>query len=148
MHLREEENTMDNPLKQKARLAGILYLVIIICAGFSEGYIRQSLIVPGDAGASAANIQESALLWRFGLAGDLIAFMCDVGVSILLYQLLKPVSHTLSLIAASFRLIAHPAIGSLNLLNHYLALNVLQHPGYREVFGPEQLAPCETLGNT
>jgi hypothetical protein len=52
---------------------------------------------------------------------------------------LKPVSQSLSLIAASFRLIAHPAIGSLNLLNHYAALQVLEGPALATAFSTASL---------
>lgn len=120
---------MNNTLSHKtalkyARLAGLLYLVIIVCAGFSEGYVRASLVVSDDAAATARNIMQSEGLFRLGLATDLVAFLCDAVVAILLYWLLKPVSKILSLVAASLRLIAHPAIGSLNLLNHYAALKM------------------------
>lgn len=122
-----------------ARIAGLLYLVIIICAGFSEGYVRSSLVVSGDAAATARNITQSQGLFRLGLASDLLAFLCDAVVAILLYWLLKPVSKILSLTAASLRLIAHPAIGSINLLNHYAALKMSSGAGIITVFEPVQL---------
>lgn len=116
--------------KKIARIAGVLYLVIIVCAGFSEGIVRSSLIVPGDATATVSNISASEGLFRLGFVSDLIAFMSDLIVSILFYILLKPVSKTLSLIAASFRLLAHPAIASINLLNLYNALLLVGGGGY------------------
>lgn len=122
-----------------ARIAGILYLIIIVCAGFSEGYVRSSLIVPGDAAATANNIMSSEWLFRVGFISDLIAFLSDAAVAILFYILLKPVSKTLSLIAASFRLLAHPAIAGINLLNHFAALQLLSGANYLKVFEPEQL---------
>ncbi len=112
-------------IKQKARVAGVFYLLIFICAGFAEGYVRTGVFVPGDPLATAQNILASEGLFRLGLASDLLAFVFDAIVAVLLYVILKPVSKTLSLMAASFRLIAHPAIGSLNMLNHYAALAVL-----------------------
>lgn len=111
--------------KSKARMAGVFYLLIFICAGFAEGYVRTGVLVPGDPSATAQNMLASEGLFRLGLASDLLAFVFDAIVAVLLYVILKPVSRTLSLMAASFRLIAHPAIGSLNMLNHYAALAVL-----------------------
>lgn len=122
-----------------ARLAGLLYLVIIVCAGFSEGYVRSGLVVSDDTAATAQNIMQSEGLFRLGLAADLVAFLCDAVVAILLYWLLKPVSNILSLAAASLRLIAHPAIGSLNLLNHYAALKLSSGTGFLSAFEPEQM---------
>ena len=122
-----------------ARTAGILYLIIIICAGFSEGYVRSSLIVPGDAAATAGNIMASEWLFRVGFVSDLIAFICDLAVAILFYVLLKPVSKTLSLIAAALRLLAHPAIASINLLNHFSVLFLLSGADYLTAFETDQL---------
>lgn len=126
-------------LRTYARVAGILYLVIIVCAGFSQGYVRASLVVPGDGSATAQNIMASESLFRLGFAGDLVAFLSDVGVSILLYFLLRPVSKTLSLLAAAFRLLAHPAIASVNLLNHFAAVLLLSGADYLRAFDVDQL---------
>lgn len=112
-------------IKQKARIAGVFYFLIFICAGFAEGYVRTGVLIPGDPSATAQNILASEGIFRMGLASDLLAFIFDAIVAVLLYVILKPVSKILSLMAASFRLIAHPAIGSINMLNHYAALAVL-----------------------
>ena len=124
--------------KKLARITGVLYLVIIICAGFSQGAVRELLVIDADAAATAKNILNDSFLFRVGLVTDLIAFLCDAGVAILFYYLLKPVSKGLALTSAAFRLIAHPAIGSLNLVNHYAALKVLESPGFISTFDPVQ----------
>lgn len=121
------------PDQQLARLTGLLYLLIILCAGFAQGYVRGTLWIPGDAGATIQNIAAAEGLFRLGLVADLLAFLADLAVAVLLFQLLRHVDFTLSLMAAAFRLVAHPAIGSLNLLNHYLVLEVLQGAG-QDVF--------------
>jgi len=128
-----------NSEKKLARITGVLYLIIIICAGFSQGFVRSGLIVPGDAAETAKNIIASEGLFRIGFVSDIIAFLSDAAVSILLYILLKPVSKTLSLLAASFRLIAHPAIASINMLNHFAALLLTGGAGYLTVFDTSQL---------
>ena len=125
--------------KKIARTAGLLYLIIIVCAGFSQGYVRSTLIVPGEAAKTAGNIIASVDLFRLGFVSDLIAFMSDLAVAIIFYILLKPVNNTLSLLAASFRLVSHPAIASVNLLNHYAALLLLSGSDYLKVFEADQL---------
>jgi hypothetical protein len=125
--------------KKIARTAGLLYLIIIVCAGFSQGYVRSTLIVPGEAAQTAGNIIASVDLFRLGFASDLIAFMSDLAVAIIFYILLRPVNNTLSLLAASFRLVAHPAIASVNLLNHYAALLLLSGSDYLKAFEADQL---------
>lgn len=116
-------------LRGHARAAGLLYLIIIICAGFAEGYVRSTLVIPGDAAATASNILGSATLFRLGFFADLVAFMADAAVAVLLYVVLRSTSHTIALAAAAFRLVAHPAIASLNLLNHLGALLILDRRG-------------------
>jgi uncharacterized membrane protein (UPF0136 family) len=130
---------MMETIKKTARFTGLLYLAIFIFAGFAEGFVRSSLIISGDATATANNIMTSEGLFRLGFVSDLMAFVSDAIVSILLYVLLKPVSRKLSLIAASLRLLAHPAIASLNLLNHFFALHLLSGADYLTVFSTDQL---------
>ena len=125
--------------RKLARLTGVLYLLIIVCAGFSQGAVREMLVINGDAAATAQNILRDSFLFRIGLVTDLFAFLCDAGVAILFYYLLKPVSKGLAITAAVFRLIAHPAIGSLNLINHYAALNILESPGFISTFETGQV---------
>jgi hypothetical protein len=132
------EGTMTE-LKKQAHITGWLYLVVIFCAGFSQGAVRESIVVAGDAVATAQNILRSESMFRWGLITDLIAFSTDIAISVLLYLLLKSVNKPLALIMASFRLIAHPAIASLNLLNHYAALRVLKSPDLTSQFDPAQL---------
>jgi hypothetical protein len=127
------------PAQRTARLTGLLYLVVIVTAGFSQGVVRASLITPGDAAATAANIRASEMLFRAGFVADLVAFLSDVGVSILLYVLLRPVNRTVALMAAAFRLLAHPAIAAVNLLNHFGALVLVSGAGYLSAFEPAQL---------
>lgn len=124
--------------RRTARIAGLLYLVIIVTAGFSEGYVRATLLVPGDAAATAANVLASEGLFRLGIVSDLVAFSADAVVAVLLYVLLRPVNRTLALVAAALRLIAHPAIASINLLNQYAALLLLSEGEYLTAFEPAQ----------
>jgi hypothetical protein len=121
-----------------ARLTGVLYLVIIVLGLFSEVYVRSNLIVHGDATATAGNILASEWLFRAGFVGDLIIFLCDVAVAILLYVLLLPVSKTGSLVSAGFRLTG-TAIYGVNLLNYFVALILLSGADYLSAFETGQL---------
>lgn len=120
-----------------ARIAGLLYLVIIVFGVYSEVFIRSSLIVAGDATATATNILASKGLFRIGFAADSIMLLSDVAIAVLFYVLLKPVSNTLALIAAAFRLIQAAILG-FNLLNYYAALLLLSGAGYSTAFETEQ----------
>lgn len=107
-----------------ARIAGLLYLTIIVAGIFAEFIVRQSLIVPGDAATTASNIMASESLFRMGIAADLIMVLSDIALALTFYVLLRPVSNALSLLAAFFRLIQAAVLG-LNLLNLFYALQWL-----------------------
>ena len=121
------------------RTTGWLYLAVIICAGLSQGYIRESIVVAGDAAATAQNIIANSGLFRMGVVLDLIAFILDAIIALLLYQIFKPFGKKLAMASSALRLIAHPAIGSLNLLNHYMAYHVLYSGYFAETFDPTQV---------
>jgi len=118
-----------------ARSTGALYLLIIVCGIFSEAYVRSGLIVRGDATTTAANIVASETLFRVGFASDVLVFLADVAVAVLLYFLLRPVSHVLSMIAAAFQLVG-TAIYGVNLLNHLAALLLLGGARYLDALAP------------
>lgn len=131
--------------KTTYQLTGLLYLLVILCAGFSQGYIRGTIVIPGDAAATAHNILQHEALFRLGLSLDLAAFIMDAIISVLLYQMFKPFGKNLAMVSAALRLIAHPAIGSLNLLNHYLAYQVLGDAEFLSVFSEVQLESLSLL---
>lgn len=87
------------------RLAGLMYLAIIGLGLFGEVFVRGSLVVAGDAGATAARIQASELLWRAGIAGDLLMHILDVPLIVFFYLLLRPVDRPLALLASAFNLV-------------------------------------------
>ena len=60
-----------------ARIGGLLYLIIIVAGLSGELFVRGSMVVSGDAVATARNITASPALWRAGVAGDLLMHMCD-----------------------------------------------------------------------
>jgi len=121
----------------KARIAGGLWLMVIV-AGMTAFIIRSPLIVRGDAAATTAHILASESLFRFGFGADLIAGACYMGVTVLLYVLLKPVSRSLSLLAAFFGL-AGIAIGATTSLTNLAVMILLGGGEYSSAFTTSQL---------
>ncbi|RPJ46247.1 MAG: DUF4386 domain-containing protein [Candidatus Latescibacterota bacterium] len=121
-----------------ARVGGLLYLFIIVAAGFGELFVRNRLIVWGDAARTAQNIKGSELLFRAGLAGELLTCVCDVALALILYVLLRPVSRNLALLAAFFRL-AFVGIYGVAKLFEIAALVAFQDAGRLTGLGPTQL---------
>jgi hypothetical protein len=121
-----------------ARLAGVLYLAIILLGIFGEMGVRAALVVSGDATATANGIENSQSLWRTGIVSDLLMHVCDVPVAVLLYLLLKPVSKSIAMFATCFALI-QTAVLVVNKLNLLFPLFLLGDASYLKAFSPEQL---------
>jgi hypothetical protein len=128
----------ENSPQLYARIAGVLYLAIIIAGAFGELLVRNKLLVYGDATATANNIMHSELLWRIGISGDLIMHICDLPVMVILYYLLRPVNRKLALLNLSFNLI-QTAVLVINKLNLLAALFFLEDAEYLKSFRPDQL---------
>lgn len=122
----------------KARIAGVLYLIAIMAASFAEFFVRGRLIVGGDAAATATNILAHEALYRLGAAAVLIYLACDTAVALIFYELFKPVSRSLSLLAAFFRLMEVAILGA-NLMNQLAPLVLLKGAPFLTVFKSEQL---------
>ena len=124
--------------KAKARLAGALFLITIVPGGFAQGFIAGSLIVSGDAAATATNILAHQPLYRLAFAIYLIEMACQIAMTVLFYDLLKPVSKSASILAATFGLIGC-TIKTLSRLFFFAPLLVLGGAHYLSVFDPKQL---------
>jgi len=93
------------PTLISARVAGLAYLAIIALGLFGELGVRGSLVVGGDAAATAHNILGSQGLWRVGIATDLLMHVLDVPLIVFFYLLLKPVDAPLALLATAFNIV-------------------------------------------
>lgn len=100
-----------------ARLAGALYLIVIVLGLLGEAAIRSRLVVWGDAAATAQRILESEFLWRLGVAGQLLLLVCATALTFLWYLLLRPVNKNLALLAMFFGVLslAMESVGALQL---------------------------------
>ena len=132
-----EHNTIFSP-QIYARIGGVLYLIIIVAGGLGEMFVRNGLVVPGDAAATTQGLLASSSLWRIGIAGDLLQHMCDVGLALVLYVLLRPVNRNIALLALLFDLVAM-SVFIANKLNLMLPLFLLDDAKYLGAFTPEQL---------
>jgi len=133
-----DERIEETSPRLKARIAGAFYLAVILLGVFAELFARGSIIISGDAAATARNIVAHEPLWRLGLAADLVAGACYAAVTVLLYELLKPVNRSLSLLAAVFSFVG-VSVGAVSDLIQIAPLVVLSGAPYTAAFRPDQL---------
>lgn len=121
-----------------ARLGGLLYLIVILAGLFCEVLARGSLVVSGDAVATANHLRASEGLWRAGVAIDLVACACTVGLAWILFGLLRVVDRNLALLTLCFDVIAIGLQAAFE-LNLVAALFPLGSAAYLKAFTPAQL---------
>ena len=92
-------------LARQARLAGLLYLIIIVAGLGAELGLRAPLIDLGDAAGTTAAILAAPGQFRLAIAADLVMALCDAGLAILLFLIFRAASPGLALSAMVFRLI-------------------------------------------
>jgi hypothetical protein len=130
--------------RNTARMAGLFYLITVITRIVADGFVRDRLVVAGDAATTANNLLANAALFRLGFVADIFAFASYVVLTALLYQLLKPVSKNLSLVAAFFGLVA--SIGqAFSSVFHLAALFVLGGSESLRAFSTAQLQSMALL---
>ncbi|HEY3131700.1 MAG TPA: DUF4386 domain-containing protein [Acidobacteriota bacterium] len=130
--------TTEPPQHTAAKVAGFLYLFLMVTAMFAQFYVRGRLIVPGDAVQTAKNIAASERLFRLGTVSDLITIAGDVILLWALYVVLKPINRNVALLAAFWRL-AECAIFALITLNDFVTLRLLSGADSLRAFETKQL---------
>ena len=121
-----------------ARIAGLLYLIIIVGGIFAQIGVRDRLVVSGDAVATAHNIVAHELLYRLGFAVELFYLLCNVPINILLYDLFKVVNRKLAVVMVLFSAVG-TAVEGVSLLAHYAPLVFLGKGSYLGAFTTAQL---------
>jgi uncharacterized protein DUF4386 len=127
-----------------ARIAGALYLITILTGIFSAGYATGKLVVTGDAAATAANILANRGLFQLAFAVYLIEMACQVAITALFYDLLKPAGRTVSLVAA-FLGLTGCVIKTFSRVFFIAPLFILGGAHYLSVFSAEQLKALALL---
>lgn len=79
-------------LKRTAKLAGLLYLFLVITGVYGIFYVSTQVIVLGDTVATAQNILAKEFLFRTGIINDLISNTIFVFLALTLYRLFKQVN--------------------------------------------------------
>lgn len=124
---------MHSPQRQ-ARIAGLLYLMVGILAGFAEAYVSGQIYVPGDATATAHNIVANASLVRAGVVADLAQATFFTFTGMALYRLLEHVNKNVARAMMTFVAIS-VAIMCLNRVHQFGALLVATDTTYSDALG-------------
>jgi hypothetical protein len=124
--------------KKAARVAGLLYVLACLPAPFYLIYLPRTLIVPGNATATANNILASESMFRLGMAGELINAIAFLFATLALYRLFRGVNKQLASLMVTLFAISIP-ISFVNVLNEIAALTLVRGADFLSVFTKPQL---------
>jgi hypothetical protein len=124
-------------VKNPGRFAGLLYVLTSILGFFAMGYVPGKLIVHGNAAATANNIAAGEMLFRLGIAGQLVGQAGFIFVALALYDLLKGVNRRQALLMVTLIVISVP-IAFVNELNSFAALALIRGADFLSVVDKPQ----------
>ena len=127
-----------------ARITGVFYLITMLTGIFAQGFVSERLVVSGDAAATATSILTHSSLFQLGFAVYLIEMACQIAMTALFYELLKPAGRSVSLLAA-FLGLAGCIIKTFSRVFFIAPLFVLGGAHYLTVFSQEQLQALALL---
>jgi hypothetical protein len=122
-----------HPTDKAARIAGAIYLLTAFTAPFSLIYVPRTLIVGGNATATANNILAHETLFRAGIFVDLISGVIFIFVVMALYRLLSSVNKTHASLMVALVLVS-VAVGFVNELNNVAALTLFRGADFLAAF--------------
>lgn len=92
--------------RARARTAGVFYVLEGATSAFGAIHVVSEVTVSGNAAATAQNVLTHQPLMWLGFGAALVAVACHIIYTVLFYELFRPVSRTLSLVAAAISLVA------------------------------------------
>jgi len=127
-----------HPTDKAARIAGAVYLSMVVTGPFSLMYVPGKLIVKGNAPATASNVLAHQTLFSLGIAANLLGSVIFICLAIALYRLFREVDKTQSLLLVGLVLVS-AAVGFMNELNNIAALILFRGGNFLTVFNKDQL---------
>ncbi len=91
---------MHDRLRENARVAGLLYLVVVLLGPFVLLYVPGKILVPGDAPATVANLLAQESLFRIGIAAGIVSQVFFILSVLALYRLFQHVDRQLAVVMA------------------------------------------------
>ena len=132
------DSIADTSPRQLARIAGALYLINIVAGAFAIGIVPATLVVSGDAAATANNIQTHELLYRLSLVAHVVVTVTNIFLAVIFYEIFKVVNRRLALLDVFFILVA-TAIEAAGLVNQFAPLVLLGSGPYANALPAAQL---------
>jgi len=131
-------NNTETTQRKAAKIAGISLLLMALVAGFSYGFVLNSLIVPEDSAATFVHLKSSESLFRFGVFGWVVILILDVLVAWSIYIFFKELNKGISLLTAWLRMV-YACILAIAIANLVIVMVLIGNSENLTSFDSEQL---------
>ena len=118
-----------NSDNKTARIAGALYLIVVLSGFFHLMYVPSKLNDWNNPGLMINNIINSETLFRLGIVAGLICYSAFLLLPLALYKLLSPVNKTYAVVMVALVVVSVP-ISFINMLNKFAVLTLLSKANY------------------
>lgn len=129
-----------------ARLAGVLYLVVVVTGLFSLMYVPSQIAVSGDPHATANSIVANAPLFRTGIAAFLIGQVAFLLLPFVLFKLLRHVNQNAAVLMVALAVVSVP-VALVSLSNRLDALDILRGPNLQSQMQSQAMLSINAYGN-
>lgn len=124
--------------KRIARIAGLLYLIVVLAGIFSLAYVPSQINAAGDSAATVRNLIAHESLFRLGIVAGLICYTAFLLLPLALYELLSRYGKRTALLMVAFAVTSVP-IAFVATLNEFDVLSLLGGADYLQIFSAEEL---------
>ena len=121
-----------------ARLAGLVYVIVILTGIFSLGYVPAKLTVWDNAAQTFQNISSSKQLFRVGIASSMLCYIAFLVLPFILYIILHQTNTAHAKLMVLFAVVSVP-ISFINLQNKFSVLALVEGADYLKIYSPQQL---------
>jgi len=121
-----------------ARLAGGLYLLVVVSGIFSLMYVPKSLVVWEDASQTVSNLNTSISLFQIGAVVELFCYAIFLFLPLVLYRLFESTNRSMTLLMVILVIVAVP-ISCVAVANKFEVISLLGDSRYLEVLTLQEI---------
>lgn len=123
--------------KKTARVAGVLYLLVVIVGTYAVIYVPGKLFVSGNSAATANNILANQTLFRSYIVAWLVSEFFFIALALVLYRLLKGVNQQRAAFTLLLALLGAP-LAFISAMNRVVTLAFLNGAEFLTMFDKPQ----------
>jgi hypothetical protein len=124
--------------QRTARIAGFVYLIVVLAGIFSLAYVPSQINVAGDAAATVANLTAHESLFRLGILAGVICYVAFLVLPLALYKLLSPYGRETAVVMVALAVASVP-IAMVAIASKIHILSLLGGADYLQASTQQQL---------